>query len=172
MTDAIKRICQFSPCCKWRYTLWREWHEGELMPNGILGGIYRDRFLMVIGLNPSTADETQDDPTIRRCIGYAKRWGFGALCMTNLFAWRDTDPRKMRAAAEPVGKNNDYWIGQMASNAGMILAAWGAHGTHLGRAAAVRRFIAQPIYCLAINADGSPKHPLYCRADLQPIELK
>lgn len=130
----------------------------------------RSQFLMVIGLNPSTADETQDDPTIRRCINFAKAWGFGALCMTNIFAWRDTDPEKMKSTAEPIGAENDRHLIECASGAGMILAAWGKHGSHLARASYVLQIL-PPVHALAINKDGSPKHPLYVRADAEPVIL-
>lgn len=163
------RVCEFSPCRQWRYTLWRSWVVEDMLVGECSAETRAHEFLMVIGLNPSTADETQDDPTIRRCIGFAKRWGFGALCMTNLFAWRDTDPRGMKAAVDPVGADNDHWLGEVASGAGLILAAWGAHGMHGRRAEIVRHFMPKQLHCLTVNADGSPKHPLYCRSDLQPI---
>ena len=128
---------------------------------------------MVIGLNPSTADEVQDDPTIRRCIDFAKRWKFQALAMTNLFAWRDTDPAKIKAAVEPVGARNDEWLWRTAQGAGTILAAWGAHGSHLDRAGHVLRTLAAArnpkVHCLGTNADGSPKHPLYVASKTVPV---
>lgn len=123
---------------------------------------------MVIGLNPSTADETQDDPTIRRCIDFAKRWGFGSLCMTNLFAWRDTDPSEMKKALGPIGPENDHWLSEVAQQAGMILAAWGKDGSHLNRAQLVTEAL-PPMHCLRLNQDGSPGHPLYIPADTSPI---
>lgn len=128
-------------------------------------------YLMVIGLNPSTADETLDDPTIRRCMGFAKLWGFGALCMTNLFAWRDTKPSEMIKAVEPVGVENDKWLAEIAKDAGMIVAAWGTHGWHMNRAGIV---IAEfpGIHCLRKNKDGSPQHPLYVPASTLPILLE
>jgi hypothetical protein len=147
----------FSPCRLYRYTLWRRWSTvGE-----------PDKFLQVIGLNPSTADETQDDPTIRRCIDFAKRWGYGALCMTNLFAWRDTLPENMKKAADPVGEENDRWLAAVAGAAGMTLAAWGKHGSHLGRAKKVLAMLPQ-VHYLKLNGDGSPGHPLYIKGDTLP----
>lgn len=99
MQSVTERRAYFSPCRKYRYSLWREWdataetkHEG---------------YAMIVGLNPSTADEIHDDPTIRKCINFAQAWGYRALCMTNLFAYRATKPNVMRAAAEPVGPEND-----------------------------------------------------------------
>ena len=160
----LDRNCVFSPCRKYRYTLWREfpvmnWLTGEAMN--------ADRYLMVIGLNPSTADETQDDPTIRRCVGFAERWGFGALCMTNLFAWRDTLPENMKKAERPVGDANDLWLKECASGAGMILAAWGKHGSHMRRASVVGAMIPD-LHALKTNKDSSPMHPLYVAAATVP----
>ena len=98
-------------------------------------------YLMVVGLNPSTADEVQDDPTIRRCIDFAKRWGYGALCMTNIFAYRATLPKDMKMAMNPIGEENDYWLGSCAKDAGMVLGAWGRHGSFMGRAEYVQRML-------------------------------
>ncbi len=87
----------FSQCRTWRYALWRRWDSSKSP-------------LIVIGLNPSTADERQDDPTIRRCINLAKREGCGSYVMLNLFAFRARDPKVMKAHAEPIGPENDVAI--------------------------------------------------------------
>jgi len=159
----IDRICQFSPDRKYRYTLWREWTLTDLFPDVISGT------LMVIGLNPSIADETQDDPTIRRCVSFAKAWGYAALCMTNVFAWRDTDPGEMKMQQEPCGPDNDIWLRRCADEASMILAAWGTHGTHHGGANAVEDLLSdKTIYCLGRTKDGHPKHPLYIASKTKP----
>lgn len=173
----ISRDTIFSPCRKYRYTLWRDWSDQ------IKGGLHftedphldyysgkPDQFVQFIGLNPSTADETLDDPTIRRCINFAKAWGFGAMCMTNIFAWRDTDPFKMRTQQDPVGSENDYWITKVACEAGLIVAAWGTHGTHLNRGQIVKRMIPK-LHCLKVTANGYPSHPLYLPQTLKPIEF-
>jgi hypothetical protein len=125
-------------------------------------------YAMFIGLNPSTADETRDDPTIRRCIGFAKKWGYGALCMTNLFAWRATKPADMRRQIDPVGVDNDRWLKECAMGAGIVIAAWGTNGSHENRAGHVMHEITN-LRCLRKNADGSPMHPLYVAADTVPI---
>lgn len=171
MTETIRK-CQFSMCRRYRYTLWREWEPvGDWMFDPRPESEQR-KYLMVIGLNPSIADETRDDQTIRRCIDFAKRWGFGALCMTNLFAWRDTKPAGMKRADDPVGPDNDHWLFEMSIRSGMILAAWGAHGAHLGRASTVKKLLAdRTIRCLKLNDDGSPGHPLYIPANTVPIIL-
>lgn len=122
---------------------------------------------MIIGLNPSTADETSDDPTVRRCIAFARAWGFDALCMTNLFAYRATDPHDMKQATEPIGEENDATLRTMARRAGVVVAAWGTHGTHLGRDRAVRAALSS-LHCLRLTKHGSPAHPLYLPASLRP----
>ncbi|MEP0894347.1 DUF1643 domain-containing protein [Leptolyngbya boryana FACHB-1624] len=85
---------------------------------------------MFVGLNPSTADETHDDPTIRRCTKFAKDWGYSGLCMTNLFAYRATDPKEMIASVDSIGLENDQYLLEYAARAGIVVAAWGNHGTH------------------------------------------
>lgn len=171
-TGAVSLGAEFDPAdARYRYLLWRLW-DASLPP------------LNVIGLNPSTADATRDDPTIRRCCRFARDWGFGGLLMTNLFAWRAADPRAMMAAPEPVGRLNDGYLMLAAAypidlghdvgrlrEAGWVLAAWGTHGEHRGRASEVlaglrRRGV--DACCLGVNRDGSPKHPLYQPSDARP----
>lgn len=168
-----QRATVFSPCRLYRYTLWREWDCDSLtgcaddLPNV-------ESYLMVIGLNPSTADETKDDPTIRRCVNFAKRWGYGALCMTNLFAWRDTKPANMKRAHNPVGEDNHHHLLSCAASAGLVLAAWGKNGSFQNQDINVRQWLSSigvPIYCLRKNGDGSPEHPLYVPAETTPILL-
>jgi hypothetical protein len=125
---------------------------------------------MIIGLNPSTADETEDDPTIRRCVQFARLWGYGGLCMANLFAFRAAKPAELFAARDPIGPGNDEWLMKLAASAGVVVAAWGNGGTHLERANAVTRLIPN-LYCLRMNRSGQPAHPLYLPADLRPTLL-
>ena len=156
MRESMKMGAVFSDCRRYRYSLSRWWHDS--LP-----------LLVVIGLNPSTADETQDDPTIRRCIGYARSWGYGGLVMLNLFAYRATSPRDMKAAAEPVGPANDAVL-EVQTAGRTVLCAWGAHGSHLDRARAVRQLlVGRDLFCLGTTKDRHPKHPLYLRADLTPV---
>ena len=145
----------FSDCRLYRYRLERRWGEG------VLGA-----FLM---LNPSTADEFQNDPTIRRCVAFARMWGYGGLMMTNLFAWRATDPRNMLAADDPVGPDNDQTLRATWLNAAITVAAWGAHGTHQGRGAHVRAML-PALHYLRLTKDGHPGHPLYLPASLRPVQ--
>lgn len=147
-----------SDCGCYRYTLTREW-------NGSLPAL---TFIM---LNPSTADATLDDPTIRRCIGFARARGFGGLRVLNLFAFRATDPAEMKAAPDPVGPDNDEHLREMflaAAKVGVpIIAAWGAHGGHMDRESAVRALAAEcgvTLMCLGATKDGHPRHPLYVPA--------
>jgi len=159
------RGASFSVCRRYRWDLWRWWHPwGE--PVG-------SRFAMFIGLNPSTADETEDDPTVRRCIRYAQAWGCDGMCMTNIFAWRDTDPQGMRAQAFPIGDLNDKTLRGIARGAQIVLCAWGVHGAHMNRGRNVERMLRQDgrkLHVLGLTKDGHPKHPLYLRADLTPVE--
>jgi hypothetical protein len=122
---------------------------------------------MVIGLNPSTADAQSDDPTVRRCIGYARDWGYGGLCLANLFAFRARRPEAMKAAADPVGPENDHHLQAMAAQAALKLAAWGVHGRHLGRDAEVAALLPS-LHCLRLSLGGHPMHPLYLPRGLSP----
>lgn len=137
----------------YRYQLWREWPSGE-------------GFALFIGLNPSTADETNDDPTIRRCINFAKNWGYQALCMANLFAFRATEPLEMKAATDPVGPDNDQHLTQLIEEASVIVAAWGINGDHQNRDKQVLeliRSLGKSITCLGLTSGGMPRHPLYIK---------
>lgn len=122
---------------------------------------------MFVGLNPSTADEVKNDPTVSRCISYARSWGYGGLCMTNIFAFRATDPKVMKAHPDPIGTENDRYLATLAAEAGIVVAAWGTHGTHLGRGEAVRQLI-PGLCCLRQTQEGHPNHPLYLPKTLIP----
>jgi hypothetical protein len=123
---------------------------------------------MIIGLNPSTADETVDDPTIGRCIDFARSWGYGGLCMANLFSYRATKPAVMLNAEEPVGLENDAWLLRQSKKAGVVVAAWGNHGSHRGRSKEATALIPN-LHYLKLNATGEPRHPLYLKRDLKPM---
>jgi hypothetical protein len=126
-------------------------------------------YTMFVGLNPSTADESKDDPTIRRCVGYAKRWGYGALCMTNLFAYRATHRDVLKAYPSPIGPDNDRWLVEAAIKASVVVAAWGIDGLYLQRDQAVIRLLGKKLVCLNKTKDGHPGHPLYLKKNLTPI---
>lgn len=117
----------------------------------------------VVGLNPSTADEANDDHTVRKWLGFARRGGAGALWIVNLFAVRSTSPLAMKRHPAPCGNNNDYWIIDAANNVDRLILCWGIHGTHLGRGEEVSTLLADhptPRFCWGYTANGQPKHPL------------
>ena len=152
----------YSDCETYRYMLTRTWDAGG------------KRALFVM-LNPSTATEVQNDPTVERCERRARALGFGAFRVTNIFAYRATDPRDMRAAADPVGPENDHAIQSSATSwirdGDKIVCAWGAHGDHLGRGAMVADLLfstQRPLFHLGMTKAGHPKHPLYIGYDQQP----
>jgi hypothetical protein len=156
-----------SSCGQYRYMLERK------------GLTASDRLATFVMLNPSTADAQQDDATIRRCKGFARSWGCGRLVVVNLFAFRATKPSDMKAAADPVGPDNDRAIYQAADEAantgGKIVCAWGAHGSFKDRdkvvLAILGRFLIEPV-SLGENGDGSPKHPLYLPSDAKPLAYR
>lgn len=158
----------FSPDRKYRYVLWREWAD-DLFQNRTKEG-----YVMFIGLNPSTADETTDDPTIRKCKGFAKRWGYLAMCMTNLFAYRATKPRDMFAAADdwiPItGADNDKWLREISDGANVVVAAWGTKGHAFYRDDAVMEILGTGVQCLRRTNDGHPEHPLYVPYETQLVD--
>lgn len=156
-------LATFSPDRLYRYTLWRMWPDLF---------IDASNYVMFVGLNPSTADEVRDDPTIRRCIKFAQAWGFGSMCMTNLFAFRATDPDDMKAAEEPVGPGNDEALIRIAKGAGLVVSAWGADGVHLGRADDVVSLLATSgvtLHSLKVTKGGHPGHPLYLKKTSVPV---
>ncbi len=151
---------EWSECETYRYTLERRWAEGLLC-----------LFLM---LNPSTATESENDPTNTRTIKFAQRWGFGAVFALNLFAFRATNPKDMKAAADPIGPDNDRILLSLCSKADAIICAWGTHGRHRDRDLDVvqllsRRTKGPPLQCLGYSKAGDPLHPLYLRADSKRV---
>lgn len=154
---SMKKSAVLSNCRNYRYELWRVWDETK--PHA-----------MFIGLNPSTADETEDDPTIRRCISFAKSWGYGGLCMVNLFAFRATQPVDMIKAADPIGEKNDATLVRLSKSAGVIVAAWGNNGTFMNRSTEVKERLPN-ISALKINKSGEPAHPLYLNSALKPVPI-
>lgn len=153
---------QISPCGQYRYTLTRP----ALKPNPDLGTA---AFCM---LNPSTADATVDDRTIRRCRGFAERWGCNGIIVVNLYALRSTDPRALWRHPEPVGALNDYYLQNVAKECGGIVCAWGANAKDKRVRAVVSLFRAAgaKLYCLGTTKDGHPRHPLYVRGDQKLVD--
>ena len=119
-------------------------------------------------LNPSTADEVNNDPTVTRCIGYARDWGFGKLLLGNIFAIRSTDPNLLYNVDNPIGYENDKWIKNMAKYSDLIIGAWGNHGKLNSRSSQILNLISN-IHCLKKTKLGEPSHPLYLSKKLKPI---
>lgn len=166
----------FSECRTWRYTLTREGLIGLNVLKGQPGGpSWTDRRTVAfVGLNPSTADETLDDQTIRKCKSYAKAWGYDRLVMLNIFAFRATNPKKLQhlARLDRVGPNNDLYLVQQAKEADLVVCAWGTHAKLDWRGADVARMLRAEgvtLHALGFTKEGYPKHPLYLRGDLQPV---
>lgn len=154
-----------SSCENYRYLLERRWTKtGDTCT-----------FLM---LNPSTADGKQDDPTIRRCVGFAKSWGFSGMAVVNLFAWRATDPKKMLLrGGDIVGPENDLYTLQAVESARLLVCAWGASAgiVGLGRGHEVTKMLkthGHELHALKLTAHGFPCHPLYLPAELKPVKWK
>ncbi|HKW09717.1 MAG TPA: DUF1643 domain-containing protein [Gemmatimonadaceae bacterium] len=126
--------------------------------------------VLIIGLNPSTADHRVDDPTLRRCIRFAMAWGFGQVTVANLFAFRTSSPRALRRARDPVGYGNDAWLRRLIAGCDEVVVAWGNNGAYLARDRAVLTMLERP-KCLGLSRRGFPKHPLYVRATTRLRDL-
>ena len=142
----------FSPCRQYRYVLRRR--------VGLDGGN-----ILFIMLNPSTADEVEDDPTIRRCTGFARLWGYGVMEVANLFAWRATNPKELLVVDDPVGPDNDWYIASSAWWADKTVVAWGNRGVIKNRADIVTKILKRvkpdQVVRLGLTRAGQPRHPLY-----------
>lgn len=157
----------FSEDMCYRYQLFRRWSDGEIM--------------VVIGLNPSIAGETDDDPTIIRCRNFAAMYGYGALRMLNLFAWIETQSQKLPIVADPIGPENGQYLSVYTIDAGVVVAAWGAlPGAKLWRTVAIRRAngVARRLrdsginlHAFALTREGYPKHPLYLPGNTTLIDF-
>lgn len=155
----MEKLAEISKCGRYRYLLTRRWDASK--PS-----------LIFIMLNPSTADHQKDDNTIRRCIRFARDRGFGGVTVGNLFAFRATSPKDMKAAADPIGPDNNgylaslFIIGQQHNVP--IIAAWGTHGSFKNRDKAVQYLgekAGSKLQCLGTTSSGNPRHPLYVKAD-------
>lgn len=151
---------EISPCGQYRYTLDRPRLDG--FPDA-----GRAVFCM---LNPSTADATVDDPTIRRCRGFAERWGCNGITVVNLYALRSTEPRALWEHPDPVGPENDFRLGRIARQCGDVVCAWGAAAREdrVRQVVEIFRNARARLFCLGTTKDGHPRHPLYVRGD-QPL---
>ena len=160
MAGNVSSSALYSDCGSYRYDLWRVWDASGP----------RAAFVM---LNPSTATELRNDPTVERCERRARGLGFGAFRVSNIFAFRATDPREMRAHPEPVGRpENDRAILEAAAWADVVVCAWGTHGAHLGRGPEVERMLrgaGHALLALGVSKGGHPKHPLYIPYSAVPV---
>jgi len=158
--DGVEYGAIFDTSGTYRYTLWRAWSP------------YYPRIAFIL-LNPSTADEHKNDPTIRRCLSFARAWNFGSMEVVNLFAYRATYYRELFKANEPIGTENDRFLLQALERCSTIVLGWGARGTFLERDRQVMSLLSgrNHLYCLGITKNGQPRHPLYINgnADLVPI---
>ncbi len=148
----------FSPDKRYRYRLWRMWDADKPV-------------LAFIMLNPSKADSRILDATVRRCIDYAKRWGYGTLEVGNIFALKSTDPSLLYTVEDPIGPDNNQAILDIYHKADLTIAAWGFHGEHLDRGKEVLELI-PGAKCLVQTKDGQPGHPLYLNSGLKPVPIK
>lgn len=149
----MRREAIFDCSGAYRYALTRVWEHGPEVT--------------IVMLNPSSADAARDDPTIRRCIAFARAWGFGRLRVLNLFAYRTAVPADLRWAPDPIGPENDRYLSE-SGRSGLLVVAWGNHGVLHGRAAAVGGLF-RGAFCLGVTAAGQPRHPLYLPAALRPV---
>jgi len=159
-TEYITSGARFSECKRYRFTLWREWDVSRPL-------------IVWCGLNPSTADETKDDPTIRREVAFSKEWGFGRYVKVNAYAFRATNPQFMLSAEDPVGPGNIETIIENAQRALMFIACWGAN-INPSHAYTLRRALQDcyglTTHCLGLTKSNEPKHPLYLKSDTKPIK--
>ena len=151
----MKKKANISKDKIYRYTLSRTWDSTK--PT-----------VLFIGLNPSIADENIDDPTITRCINFAKDWGYGTLLMANLFAFRSTYPKEIYLIDDPIGKDNDHYILECVKQSDLIIACWGNNGTYMDREKIIKELVPN-LYCLQKNKNGTPHHPLRLPRDINPI---
>lgn len=148
---------EFSSDRKYRYTLWREWDKSK-------------GTVAFVGLNPSTADETRNDPTVRRCINYAKMWGYGKMFMLNIFGFRATDPKVMKAEKSPVGPDNMQKIMDTVKECDLVVGCWGSHGVHSEQGRLVWDVLNSEgvkVHTFGVTKSGHPKHPLYLSKNLK-----
>lgn len=154
MTDIVKDAA-INPCKLYRYRLTRVWDPAK-------------KLVCFVMLNPSTADAATDDPTIRRCIAFAMKWGYGGIVVVNLAAYRATDPDVLRDIEDPIGADNAEHVMKAISEAGLVVAAWGDIGKYMLPFAKIVSYAPAAkitVMCLGRTKGGQPRHPLYVRAD-------
>lgn len=169
---------------KYRWRLWREWRGTHDPKNWVwFGGkdgagrkIGHPKSVVFVMLNPSTADGEKDDPTIRRCVAFAKSWNYERIEVVNLFAFRATRPSELLALnhkSDPVGWENQQHVESAVCDDALIICAWGEHGSHIGQDETMLGWLAhKETYALGLTAAGHPRHPLYLKSDAKPIPFK
>lgn len=146
----------------YRYVLYRDWNKDEVLPHAVF-----------IGLNPSVADEKNDDRTVRRCINFARREGCGSMSMLNAFALISTDSKKLFLGDDPIGKDNYHYIVSECESASIIVIAWGTNGKHLNQHEKLLNLLKKrKLFCFGKNLDGTPKHPLYLSNNVKLVEFE
>jgi hypothetical protein len=154
----MQNTAVFSACETYRYYLRRVWYHSKPV-------------MAWVCLNPSTATEAVNDPSVRRMAGYAWEWGYGGFIVGNAFALRSTDPAGLKQIDDPVGPENDEWLRRICEEAALVVCGWGNHGLLWGRGGIVLRLIrstGKVPHALAITGQGQPNHPLYLKSDLRP----
>ena len=162
LEGGVSSTAVYSDCEHYRYSLKRVWEP-------------KKQKIIFILLNPSTATELRNDPTVERCERRARELGFGSFLVCNIFAWRDTNPKKMKLAIDPIGEHNNKAILEGCHWANRLICAWGAHGSHLNRSdevLAIMKEIPKTLYHLGLTKHGLPKHPLYISYKQKPLIWK
>jgi len=157
--NGVRSVAEYSSCERYRFKLQRSWRESD---TGIL-------FIM---LNPSTATELRNDPTVERCERRARSMGHGAYRVCNIFGWRDTSPAELKRARDPVGRGNDEAILESSDWADAIVCAWGNHGSHMNRGREVEALLrdaGKELMHLGLTKIGQPQHPLYISYAKSPV---
>ncbi len=149
--DNVVSLARYSDDERHRYTLTRVWNKN--LPK-----------VSFIGLNPSTATELKNDPTVTRMINFAKKWNYGSATILNLFAFRATFPEDLKKSSDPIGKENDFWIKQEITSSSKIIAAWGNHGKFLNRSSEVLRYLRE-FYHFGLTKQNEPRHVLYLSSE-------
>lgn len=154
LNTELEKYAYISDDKLYRYTLWRKWGKSS-------------KYACFIGLNPSIADTYIDDPTLIRCVDFSKSFGYDAVCLINLFAYRATNPKNMKIANEPIGVENDDIIKLVTSHSEINIAAWGTLGIFKNRNIEVINMI-KDLHYLKLTKNNHPCHPLYLKKDLTP----
>lgn len=141
----------------YRYLLWREWNSSN-------------KTVSFIMLNPNSADAQTNDPTITRCINFARSWGYGRLEVVNLFAYRTSKPSLLKQVVKPIGKDNDRYVIESVERSARVILAWGNHGVWRKQDLYVLQLLKNHnhLYSFGITKRGCPRHPLYLRSTIKP----